>query len=117
VSQGVQAIEKLPKWAQQLIRNLERERDTALNERAKVLAAQSDSTIAVQVGSGREPTWRTIPEAPYGVRFSLNGGPAPETRQWLDVRERESGLVEVMAHERLVLHMHASNVVYLGTER
>jgi hypothetical protein len=81
-------ITKLPKWAQEKVNSLSRERDVAVRELNEWLDTQTPSPVSVQevlcIGEQRGPSFKTRYIQATDVKFSWKGVE-------LDVRLRDGG--------------------------
>lgn len=106
-------ISKLPKWARDHVRRVERYGD----EQTRVIEEMKGETpdpLAVRdpYGAAAPVAWDCYDE----VRFALRGTYDEDTRDWVAVRRREEGHVEVVSSGTLVITSHASNVFRVTTD-
>ena len=104
---------KLPQWAQQAIKNAERDRD----DYARMLQEQRDATEVTRISYGdvyHNP--RYLPEGAYDtVRFTL---PDEHNRAWVDIKmARDFTGIEISASESLTIRPRASNVAHVSIGR
>lgn len=105
-------IARLPKWARDRMARLERVAAELRADLDQVKGADPRPAIAV-----RDPYGEAAPVAWSGtdeVRFFPWG--ADRDREWIGVRRRDVGQVEVSGSSTLTLQMQASNVLYVATE-
>lgn len=106
-------ISKLPKWAREHVRRVERYGDeqTRVIEEMK---GERTEPIAVRdpYGAAAPVAWDRYDE----VRFALRGTCDEDTRDWVAVRRREEGHIEVVSSGTLVITSVASNVFRVTTE-
>lgn len=96
-------ISKLPKWAQEWIKQLERERTNAVNALNRFMDSQTKTKVTVE---------RTLTDdAPYfiqsdQVRFSLSTG-------FIDVRITDEDELRLMGQHGLLILPHVTNVIQI----
>jgi hypothetical protein len=101
-------FEKLPKWAQDGIRSLDRERRNAITERdvAKMESGEDDSNVHLVRGLHGEDI--RLPKH-SGVKFFLGEGEF----SYIEVRIRDGRLNVASGIGSLVIHPQVTNVINL----
>lgn len=105
-------FERLPKWAQDRIKHEERK----VGELQEVIDQMNGHDLREPIAV-RDPYGHNIAVAwdRYdGIRFYLMPG---DTHQWVEVRRKEDGEIELMASDTLVLGARAANVMNVKVER
>lgn len=108
-------IAKLPKWAQDHVLAVEKERDEARAALEEVKGTDPRPPVAV-----RDPYGEVVPVAwdLYDeIRWAPRGVMDEDTREWVGVRRRQEGEIEISCSGTLAITPQSANVARVKVVR